>query len=259
MKIMEKLKEYVKKMDRRLLVAGITLLVLLGIVIPLGLLFDEKKQFASCKKSLILAQQNECSGDITNDKKCDCAASDPAEDTVTQERTLIASIDVEGTKIAAYEILDPLSGNLWKPGAFIVILEKGYDPPRIFSTTGRYGTNENVMDIVDNKLFVVNGQMNSIDIYGIVIGKPSDYKAGSGIPTLTTHPSHLYFMESFKLPTDKYDLGEVFSVECEETTCEINTMKKPDTGCTVDLDIDTGKYSNASCLGPNGTFVPTKE
>jgi hypothetical protein len=87
---MEKTKEFVKKMDRRLLVAGVTLLILLGTVIPIGFLFEGKRQFADCKRELARAWDTT---DIS--KNNDYPSCESTNTSSTQEQKPIISKNIE--------------------------------------------------------------------------------------------------------------------------------------------------------------------
>jgi hypothetical protein len=145
--------------------------------------------------------------------------------------------------------------------AFLVVLEHGENYTSVIGTKNRYGPyspNESLIDVVGDKLFVINDQVDGIDVYEIQYESISE-KLVNGKIQKSTKGNKLYHLDTFKLPLEKYGLGSLFSITCNDNSCEVVTSYTRDIGCTLDLDINTGVYSNVLCQGRGESFVPLRE
>jgi len=155
---------------------------------------------------------------------------------------LLLSKTIEGGKISAYRLSEK------NPDVFTITLEAGSGYyPSIYSISNVSFSEDSLFEIdKDNTLLVVNGQTNKIDVYSYVVEK----KLNKAVVEL----SSLLYKESINLPKD--NVGKIYSIKCTEETCVISTAFNQQSGCSMDLNLITKKYSNIKCSNMRGSFEP---
>jgi hypothetical protein len=128
---------------------------------------------------------------------------------------------------------------------FEIIMESGKNHPTIYSFSSQAFGEDGLFDIVGRELWVVNGQMNRIDVYKFSPEK----KIGD-----TTQLSTLIYDRSVELP--KYQIGKIFSAKCDFEKCTFLTAQHQESGCSMDYSFSTGGFSKIKCSDMTGDFSP---
>ncbi len=156
---------------------------------------------------------------------------------------LITEKEVEGGRIAAYRLGDNFSDD---PGVFAIMLDAGsLHKPVIFSVSSPDFSQDNLFQIIGKELWVVNGQTNNIDVYSYQVEK----RSGNSLQL-----SSLIYLNSINLP--KYKIGVIYSISCDEKICNITSAFHQESGCRMNLNINTRQFSNINCGGLGGDFNP---
>jgi hypothetical protein len=161
---------------------------------------------------------------------------------VAVKNRLLLTKKIEGGQIAAYRLTDTYSSD-----AFAVILEVGQYHPAIFATSSVAYSEDGLFEIINDELWVVNGQTNKIDVYNYLLEKNGD----SGLQL-----SSLIYKDSISLP--KYRVGVIYSLKCDTKSCTVLTAFHQESGCNMVLNPATKEYSNIKCGGYGGEFTPEK-
>jgi hypothetical protein len=104
---------------------------------------------------------------------------------------------------------------------------------------------DNLFDVVDQKIYLVNQKNSFIDVY----------QASFSEKTLATPAFYAVdFIESVSSPD--YKVGVPYSIMCEGVKCQIKTAHHQQSGCSMDLDLETKQYSNIKCSRMDGEFNP---
>ena len=110
--------------------------------------------------------------------------------------------------------------------------------------------NENIFDIVGDKIYIIDSQLNIIKTF------TAEYNS----PTLVT-PEYYYMKYLGSIPPPRYNIGTIISIKCALDRCSIESAFHQESGCEFDLDISTLNYSVPVCHspGPGGTdYTPEK-
>lgn len=152
--------------------------------------------------------------------------------------------EIEGGKILAYRLEDDLSEDL-NAGVFAMEVEAGEYNPVIFSVSSPAYMEDGLFEIIGNELWVVNGQINKIEVYNYQPEK----REGNVVQI-----SSLTYVEAINLP--KYQIGVIYSIKCDEESCEVSTAHHQESGCRMDLNLTTRQYSNIKCSRMGEEFTP---
>lgn len=162
-----------------------------------------------------------------------------------EQFTLMTKLYGDVTFVAFTFIYDhrvPFQPNTGNELFFIETEKKGLGNKLISASTFFSGySSDKLFDVVNGNLYVINADLNSIDIYQM--GSNSQYSRA----------------KSLKLPL--YKLGTVHGIKCNESTCDVETALHIESGCNLTLDIKREQFSEPVCWGPSedsNSFIPEK-
>lgn len=156
---------------------------------------------------------------------------------------IIITKPIEGGQLVARRLVPETSLGA---DVFSISLESGEHYPVIYSTSSRFYDQTQLFEIVDDQIFIVNSQKNQVDIYKYQIPKVED-----GIRYL----GKFTYIESIELP--EYKIGEIYAINCAANNCHINTAHQLESGCSMDLNIQTQEFTNLICADAAGEFPAT--
>lgn len=190
------------------------------------------------------SQKKESQPTLPQPKTSPALSPTPSKSEVKDKKRLLMEKEIEGGKIVAYRLDDDLSED-FNAGVFAIELEAGEYHPVIFSVSSPALMEDGLFEIIGNELWVVNDQINKIEVYNYQPEK----KEGNVLQL-----SSLIYKDSIDLP--KYQVGAIYSIKCDGENCMVSTAHHQESGCRMDLSLTTRQYSNIKCSRMGGEFTP---
>lgn len=159
------------------------------------------------------------------------------------DRRLLLEKQIEGDNITAYRLKDELSYDGSKGqgrGVFTIIIDDGINKYYLFSISSPNFSEDSPFEVINNEIWVVNGQTDKIDVYSY---KP-EIREGKNATT-----GYVNYKYSLDMP--KNVSGSPYSIKCEENTCLVNTAIHMEAGCRMNLNTITKQYSDIKCSSLN--------
>lgn len=104
---------------------------------------------------------------------------------------------------------------------------------------------DNLFDIVGEKIYILNQNEGFIEIY----------TASFTEETLATSAFYrMNHIDSINGP--KYKVGVPYSIKCQNNLCQIETAFHQESGCSMELNLETKQYSKIKCSSMGGDFNP---
>lgn len=104
---------------------------------------------------------------------------------------------------------------------------------------------DNLFDVAGDKIYILNQGRSFIDVY-----TASFSEATRATPAIY----QMNYIDSINGP--KYKVGVPYSIKCQNNLCQVKTGISQESGCDMDLNLETKQYSRIKCSGIGGEFSP---
>jgi hypothetical protein len=163
----------------------------------------------------------------------------PSESKSKVGNKILKEVELKGFKIRA-EDFSGSDETALSEYVSISVVGGGVNMPLLVNVNLMYG-GDSFMQSVGEKLWVMNSQNRTIDIYNLETDENKTY-------------GYLKYEKSVVMPQDVP--GGFQSFSCSGTKCAISFAKNPESGCDLDYEIASGKFSKMKCFAMTGEFEP---
>jgi len=217
--------------------ALVTLIIMLVVLASGGVYYFYKQNtLITAGYQKVKSAYDECISTKANQAKTNDSINNAP---VKTEKRLLTTKEIDGVKINTYRLPDNLTGTV-----FEVKPDEGRYPFSIYSFSDEAFSEDRLIEVVNNNLWVVNSQTNKIDIYTFHTTKDNIGRI-----------NYAYFQYKDSLELPNYETGALYGIKCDTSTCKVFTAFHQESGCNMTLDIKSGAFSDIECIGPRGDKI----